>query len=94
MKLTKDQELARQNIRKAICDRLKQFSLTQEMLRDKSLFQLLNLLELLSGHYNYLGTFTDTARALEEIFGDALFDKPLAIPNTEVQSEKDATVVN
>ena len=91
--LTKDQQLACETIRKSMFDRLKSFSLTDQMLRDKSLFQLLNLLELLVGNFNYIGTFSHTCAALEEIFGDALWDKPL-VPNTEAEPEKPKLIVN
>lgn len=75
--LTKDQQLALAEVRKAMCDRLKVFCFTDEMLKDKSLHQLLTLLHLMIGHRNYLGMHTQTWIVLEEIFGaDAVWAKP------------------
>ena len=87
--LTKDQQLALQEVRKAICDRLKTFCFTDEMLKDKSVFQLLNLLQLLIGHRNYLGMFSHTCIVLEELFGaDALWDKPAVEPKSEEEKDQ------
>jgi len=75
--LTKDQQLALAEARKVMCDRLKVFCFTDEMLKDKSLHQLLTLLHLMIGHRNYLGMHTQTWIVLEEIFGaDAVWAKP------------------
>ena len=83
--LTKDQQLALQEVRKAMYDRLKNFSFTEAVLKDKSIFQLLNLIQLMSGHRNYLGMFSHTCIVLEEIFGaDAFWDKP---PNEKKEIE-------
>jgi len=38
--LTKDQNLALREVRKVMYDRLKNFSFTEDMLKDKSLFQM------------------------------------------------------
>lgn len=63
------------------------------MLKDKSLFQMLNLLQLLLGHRNYIGMFSHTWIALEEIFGaDAFLDRPMKQPEPENLEEK--VVVN
>ena len=59
-----------QKIRKALYERLQPFDLTEETLKDKSLFQLVTLTHLLVGHLNYVGTYTCTCRTLEEIFGE------------------------
>jgi hypothetical protein len=58
MKLTKDQQLAFAEVRQAMYNRLKHFSFTEEMLKDKSLFQLVTLTHQLVGHLNYIGTYT------------------------------------
>ena len=93
--LTKDQNLALQEVRKAMYDRLKTFSFTEEMLKDKSVFQLLNLLQLLIGHRNYLGMFSHTCIVLEELFGaDAFWDKPLIEKKETHQAETEKVVVN
>jgi hypothetical protein len=94
--LTKDQNLALQEVRKAIYDRLKNFSFNEEMLKDKSVFQLLNLLQLMIGHRNYLGMFSHTCIVLEEIFGaDAFWDKPLIEKKeTEPVETEQKVVVN
>jgi hypothetical protein len=93
--LTKDQNLALQEVRKAMYDRLKNFSFTEDMLRDKSLFQMLNLLHLLLGHRNYIGMFSHTCIVLEEIFGvDAFSDKPLIEKKETEQAETEKVVVN
>ena len=75
--LSNDQQLALAEVRKAMCDRLKTFCFTDEMLKDKSLHQLLTMLHLMVGHRGYIGGHFQTWIALEEIFGaDALWDKP------------------
>jgi hypothetical protein len=51
--MTNDQ-LALREVRKALYERLSCFSFSEEMLRHRSVFHLLNLIELLSGHRNYL----------------------------------------
>lgn len=89
MELTKEQQLALQEVRKVMYDRLRTFCFTQEMLKDKSVFQLLNLLHLLSGHRNYLGMFSHTCIVLEEIFGaDAFWDKPAVPPETDEEKDQ------
>ena len=95
MELTQEKQLALAEVRKAIYDRLKNFSFTEDMLRDKSLFQMLNLLHLLIGHRNYLGTFSNTCIVLEEIFGaDAFWDKPLIEKKDTEPAETEKVVVN
>lgn len=95
MELTKDQHLALQEMRKVMCDRLKNYSFTDEMLKDKSVFQLLNLLHLLIGHRNCLGMFSHTCIVLEEIFGaEAFWDKPVIVPNPEPEQPEQKPVVN
>jgi hypothetical protein len=64
-----------QKIRKALYERLQPFDLTEETLRDKSLFQLVTLTHLLVGHLNYVGTYTCTCRTLEEIFGEQFWHR-------------------
>ena len=77
-------------------DRLKNFYFTEEMLKDKSLFQMLNLLQLLLGHRNYIGMFSHTCIVLEEVFGaDAFWDKPLIEKKeTEPVKTEEKVVVN
>ncbi len=96
MNLIKDQNLALQEVRKAMYDRLKNFSFTEDMLKDKSLFQMLNILQLLLGHRNYIGMFSHTCIALEEIFGtDAFWDKPLIEKKeTEPEQREQKAVIN
>jgi len=96
MDLTQEKQLAIAEVRKAIYDRLKNFSFNEEMLRDKSLFQMLNLLQLLLGHRNYIGMFSHTCIVLEEIFGaDAFWDKPLIEKKeTEPVETEEKVVVN
>ena len=96
MEITQQKQLALQELRKAMYDRLKNFSFTEDMLKDKSLFQMLNLLQLLLGHRNYIGMFSHTCMVLEEVFGaDAFWDKPL-IENKETEPVKieEKVVVN
>ena len=94
MEMTHEKQLALAEVRKAIYDRLKNFSLTENMLRDKSVFQLLNLLQLMIGHRNYLGMFSHTCIVLEEIFGaDAFWDKPLIEKKDTEPAETEPKVV-
>jgi len=93
--LTKDQNLALQEVRKALYDRLKNFSFTDEMLKDKSLFQMLNLLQLLLGHRNYIGMFSHTCIVLEEMFGaDAFWDKPLVEKRETEPEQQEQKLIN
>jgi len=64
MQLSKEQLAAFAEVRKVTCNRIKNHcsTFTDEMLADKSLFQLVTLLHLLVGHHNYLGTYTCTCR--------------------------------
>jgi len=90
--LTKDQQLALQEVRKAMYERLKNFSFTEDMLKDKSLFQMLNILQLLLGHRNYIGMFSHTCIALEEVFGaDAFWEKP-GLEESKIEEPKPAVV--
>ena len=71
-----------------MCDRLKTFCFTDEMLKDKSIHQLLSLLHLIVGHHNYLGMHTQTWIVLEEIFGaDAMWNKPEPEPAPAEQKQ-------
>jgi hypothetical protein len=86
MELTKDQQLALAEVRQVMYNRLKHFSFTEEMLKDKSLFQLVTLTHLLVGHLNYIGTYTCTCRTLEELFGEEIYrreEKPENIVREE-----------
>ncbi len=87
MELTRDQNLALQEVRRALYERLSCFSFTEEMLQYRSVFNLLNLLQLLTGHRNYLGQFTHTCWTLEQIFGvDAIRNDPTP-PEKEAEQE-------
>lgn len=93
MDLTPDKQLALVEVRKAMYERLRNFAFTEDMLKDKSVFQMLNLLQLLLGHRNYFGMFSHTWIALEEIFGvDAILDRPVKLP--EPVSAEEKVVVN
>ena len=76
-KLTDQQKQALHEIRHAMVGRLKNLNISEDLLADKSLFQLLCLIQLLVGHWNYIGTFTDTCSTLKELVGDALWEKPI-----------------
>jgi hypothetical protein len=75
MALTEDQKKAFAEVRRMLYVRLKPFSFTEEMLDDKSCFQVVTLLFLMVGHTNYLSTMTCTCRTMEELFGDAFYDR-------------------
>jgi hypothetical protein len=96
MELTKNPQLALQEVRKALYERLANFHFTEEQLKDKSLFQLVTLEMLLVGHRNYIGTYTCTCRTLEELFGDQFWhrdEKPENIV-TEEHEPKPKPMVN
>jgi len=85
-----------QKVRESLYYRLSNFDFSEDQLRDKSVFQLVNLVYLFAGLLNYLGCFTTTCRTMEELFGTDGFyvrtDKP---ENLVVDSEpKPKTVVN
>jgi hypothetical protein len=91
--LTKDQHSALLEVRKALYERLRNFSFTEDMLKDKSLFQMLNLIQLLIGHRNYIGMFSHTCAVLEGVFGaDAFWDKPLKSDLEQIPGQK--SIVN
>jgi hypothetical protein len=87
MALTNEQQIAFSQVREALSERLQRgYQFTDEMLRDKSLFQLLTLLQLLAGHRNYFPMFVPAWIALEELFGEeAIMSKPAAVPKPETQ---------
>jgi hypothetical protein len=88
MELTADKQKALADVRKVMCERLEKFGFTEEMLKDKALLQLLALLELMVGHRNFVGQFTQTWIVLEELFGtDAFWDKPKIEPEKTEESE-------
>lgn len=91
MELTPDKMKALAEVRKVIYERLERYGFTEEMLKDKAVFQLLNLLELMVGHRNYIGMFSHQCIVLEEIFGaDAFWDKPKTEPeNRTLESGQD-----
>ena len=64
-----------QKIRRALYERLQAFDLTEDTLKDKSLFQLVTLTHLVVGHLNYVGTYTCSCRSLEELFGDQFWHR-------------------
>jgi hypothetical protein len=94
--LTTEQALAFREIREAMVERLKRgYSLTGEMLRDKSMYQLLTLIQLLAGHRNYVPMFVPAWIVLEELFGEeAIMSKPAVVPKPETQPVPEKAVVN
>jgi hypothetical protein len=91
MMLTNEQQKALTAVRTAICDRLKSYDFTDDMLNDKSVLQLVSLLFLCVGHRNYLGQFTHTCITLEEIFGtDGFWHKPLEEPEAEHRTDTES----
>jgi len=77
MELTPDKQKALAEVRKVMYERLEKFGFTEDMLKDKAILQLLTLLQLMAGHRNFVGQFTQTWIVLEEVFGtDAFWDKP------------------
>jgi hypothetical protein len=93
--VTQEKQLALPEVRKAMYDRLKRYSLTDEMLADKSLFQLVTLAFLLVGQYNYIGTYTCTCRTLEEIFGEqALYYRIEKPENIVSEANEPKPVIN
>jgi len=85
METIKDQkQLALREVRQAMYDRLSCFSFTEEMLKSRSVFQLLCLLQLMTGHRNWIGQFSHTAWTLDQIFGyDVIHEEPKQDPETE-----------
>jgi hypothetical protein len=81
-----------QKTRQAIYGRLANFDYVEEQLRDKSLYQLVTLLQLLAGGGSYIGTYFCACDTLAQIFGDEVFyAKPLEEPKVE---EKPGIVVH
>jgi hypothetical protein len=94
MELTADKQKALAEVRKVMYERLEKFGFTEDMLKDKAMLQLLTLLELMVGHRNFLGQFTQTWIVLEEAFGtDAFWDKPKIEPEKTEESETPVPVV-
>ena len=84
-----------QKTRQAIYGRLANFDYVEEQLRDKSLYQLVTLLQLLIGGGNYSGTYFCTCDTLVQIFGeDAFYSKPKEEPKVEEDESKPAVLVN
>jgi len=93
MELTTDQKLALAQIRTTLTERLQRLELAPFLLEMLSVFQLVNLLFVMVGQTNYLGTFTGTCRTLEDMFGwDPLSEKPGGEPPK--QEEPKPVVVN
>jgi hypothetical protein len=65
-----------QEIRKILIERLVRLSFTEAMLEKMSLCQLAALLQLMAGHYGNLPGYVITVRTLEELFGEAIWEKP------------------
>ena len=87
--LTREKQAALLEVRRAMYDRLSCFSFTEQMLKSRSIFQLLNLLQLLTGHRNWLGQFSHTAWVLDQVFGyDAIHEEP------KENTEPEEVVVN
>jgi hypothetical protein len=86
--MTQDRITAYQEIRKTLVERLRRLEIAPALLGDMSVFQLMNLLWLMAGHFSYLGVYPNTCWTLEELLGkDALFDKPSEQRQTESESE-------
>ncbi len=94
MELTQEKQLAFNEVRKAMIERLKNFEFAEGMLEGLSLFQMLNLLELLLGHRNYIGMFSHTVFSLQDVFGDAIWDKPKSEVKPEPTNEEQKEVVH
>lgn len=94
MELTKEQQLTLAEVRRVMYARLKHFSFTEEMLQDKSLFQLVTLVFLLVGHLNYIGTFTCSCRTLEELFGDMIYDRVEKPENIVTEANEPKPLIN
>jgi hypothetical protein len=94
MELTKEQQLALGEVRQAIYKRLKCFSFTEEMLKDKSLFQLVTLTHLLVGHLNYIGTYACTCRTLDELFGEQFWHREEKPENMACEDHDPKPLVN
>ncbi len=75
--LTVEQQIAFREVRSALYERLKNLKFTPEMLDGLSVFHLVNLVQLMVGHANYCPMFSPTIWTLQQIFGDAVWDKPL-----------------
>jgi len=94
MELTENQKKAFAEVRRTLYVRLKNFSFTDEMLDDKSCFQLVTLLFLVVGHTNYLSTMTCTCRTMEELFGDAFYDRVEKAENIVAEANEPKPLIN
>ena len=94
MALTEDKKKAFAEVRSMLYVRLKTFSFTEEMLDDKSCFQLVTLLFLVVGHTNYLSTMTCTCRTMEELFGDAFYDRVEKPENIVTEANEPKPLIN
>jgi hypothetical protein len=83
-----------QKVREALYERLANFDFTEDMLKDKSLFQLVTLEMLLVGHRNYIGTYTCTCRTLEELFGDQFWYRKEKSTNIVREDHEPKPMVN
>jgi hypothetical protein len=85
-----------QKVRQELYTRLAFLDFTEEMLRDKSLFQLVTPRYLLVGHLKYVGTYTCTCRALHDLFGDEFYYRDEKSENrvAEENEPKPKMVVN
>ena len=87
MNLTEEQQKALTQVRAALYERLECYDFTKQMLESRSIHQLLCLLQLVAGHRNWIGHFTHTLWALDQIFGfDAIHEEP------KIEPEKAAMV--
>ena len=75
-------------MREALYERLSNFDFTKDQLKDKSLFQLVNLEFLVVGHRNYIGHYFNTWETLQQLFGQSIYDKPCEDPKVEEQTVK------
>ena len=94
MELTEDKKKAFAEVRRMLYVRLTNFSFTEEMLDDKSCFQVVTLLFLMVGHTNYLSTMTCTCRTMEELFGDAFYDRVEKPENIVTEASEPKPLIN
>ena len=94
MELSEDKKKAFAEVRRMLYVRLTNFSFTEEMLDDKSCFQVVTLLFLMVGHTNYLSTMTCTCRTMEELFGDAFYDRVEKPENIVTEASEPKPLIN
>jgi hypothetical protein len=82
--LTNEQKIALTSVRSNLIERLRGLDFDPALLENLSLFELVNLLFLCIGSTNYLGTFTGTCRALQDLFSwEVMSEKPSSEPQPQ-----------